>query len=88
MDKQEQMAYDEKRGMRAGGQSRFHRRVLRRTGGLRIRDFDRRNFVTSLRPLKMRGGELEEARELLVGRLCGADEGRHAGVLSRSPLIR
>ena len=45
-------------------------------------------LVTCSRPLQMRVSELEETRELFVGRLSGADEGRHVGVHSCPPRIR
>ena len=46
------------------------------------------SLVTRLCPLEVRISELKEAGELFVGRLSGADEGRHAGVHPCSELIR
>ncbi len=64
-----------------GGGQRCQRRVAGRvpplTRSLAVRDLDGRCFVSSLGPLEMRRSELEEAGEFFVGRLSGADGGRH-----------
>ena len=71
-----------------GGQRRAEGRVRRLTGKLCMGHLDERCLVSGLSPLEMRIGELEEASELFVRRLSGTDDGRHAGVTRRPPLIR
>ena len=59
--------------------------LTRRLSG---RHLHSRCLFSSLSPLQVRVGEFKETSELFVGRLSGADDGRHAGAPDRPPLIR
>ena len=61
---------------------------LARTGRICVWEPHSRYLVTVFSPLQVRISEFEETRELFVGSLSGAKDGRHAGVHRLALLIR